>query len=66
MTNPIAGKRPAQAAEYIGVKRGMLYQLIESDPDFPRPVRLSKRCVIFPTKLLDEYLDKKAKQAVEL
>jgi len=66
MANHIAGKRPAQAAEYIGVSRWKLYQLIAGDPDFPRPIHLSPRCVIIPTKALDDYLAKKQAQEAEL
>lgn len=66
MANHPAGKRPAQAAEYIGVSRWKIYQLIAEDPDFPRPIRLSRRCVIIPTQALDDYLAKKQAQEASL
>lgn len=53
------GLRPAQAADYIGCSRSYIYRLMETDPDFPRPIKLSNRCVMLTKQSLDEYLAKK-------
>ena len=54
------GYRPAEAAEYLGISRWMLYQRLKSDPNFPRPVHLTPRCVIFDKKSLDAYLARRS------
>ncbi|WP_461519849.1 helix-turn-helix transcriptional regulator [Porticoccus sp.] len=66
LVNHPAGMRPAQAAQYLGISRWKLYQLIAEDPDFPRPIRFSLRCVIFPKTVLDSYLVVKQAQEAEL
>lgn len=58
MTDSIhaAAKAPVDAAKYLGISKSRLYSLLKSDPDFPRPIRFTKRCVLFPTASLDVYL----------
>ncbi len=58
-----AAKPPLGAAVYLGISKTRLYWLINNDPDFPCPIRFTKRCVLFPTASLDEYL--RVKQAQE-
>lgn len=58
-----AALRPEQAAAYIGVSRRALDALHEKDPDFPRKILISNRCVVFTRKSLDEWLLKKEKTA---
>lgn len=48
--------RPNQAAEYIGVCRRQLYNLAEADPDFPRKIIFSARCVGWRKESLDQWL----------
>lgn len=52
--------RPADACRYLGIGRTKLHLLSETDPDFPRKVRLSARCVGWRRQELDEWLAKKA------
>lgn len=60
------GYRPRRAAQYLGISVWKLYDLAKSDPDFPRPIRLSSRCVIYPLEMLDGYMDIKSQQEAAL
>lgn len=51
--------RPAAACEYLGVSRATLWRLSEADPQFPRKVVLTPRCVGWRRSALDEYLAEK-------
>jgi len=55
--------RPKAACLYLGFGRTKLHELHESDPDFPRKIRFSPRCVGWRKADLDAWLDIKAKQA---
>lgn len=52
--------RPADAAKYLGIGRTKLHFLSEEDPDFPRKIRFSLRCVGWRREDLDRYLETKA------
>jgi len=52
--------RPAHACKYLGIGRTKLHFLSETDPDFPRKIRLSTRCVGWRKVDLDRYLEVKA------
>lgn len=60
---PQAFFRFADAARYIGVTRTKLYTISESDPEFPRKIRISSRCVGFRKLDLDKWLEVKATAA---
>ncbi|MFT6909733.1 MAG: putative DNA-binding transcriptional regulator AlpA [Oleiphilaceae bacterium] len=47
------------AADYIGISKVTLWRLCEIDPDFPKKIRITKRCVGFRKSELDAYLDLK-------
>lgn len=51
--------RPAQAAEYVGVSLRQLYNIAERDPEFPRKLVFSRRCVGYRRESLNEWLRKK-------
>lgn len=53
--------RPAEACTYLGIGRTKLHYLSENDPDFPRKIRLSARCVGFRRESLDAWLAAKEK-----
>lgn len=53
--------RPPQAAAYIGVSVRQLYNIERADPDFPRKIVFSPRCVGFRRESLDAWL--RAKEA---
>lgn len=59
--NHAAILRPHRAAEYLGISRRKLYDLAEIDPDFPRKIVFSKRCVGWRREALDAWL--RAKEA---
>lgn len=59
--NQSAILRPAEAAEYLGMSRRKLYDIAEIDPDFPRKIVFSKRCVGWRRESLDAWL--RAKEA---
>lgn len=51
--------RPQQCAAYIGLSRTGLYQTFNTDPSFPRQVRLSARCVGWRREAIDAWLREK-------
>ena len=55
--------RPPKAAEYIGVSLRQLYNIAESDPDFPRKLVFSPRCVGFRREAIDSWLQRKEQEA---
>ncbi len=55
--------RPKVAGPYLGFGQTKLHQLHETDPTFPRKIRLSKRCVGWRKADLDEWLARKAAEA---
>lgn len=52
--------RPAAACKYLGVSRTKLHTLHETDPTFPRKVRMGLRCVGWRKEDLDKWLAIKA------
>jgi predicted DNA-binding transcriptional regulator AlpA len=58
-TNESVFLRNKVAAEYIGVSGVTLWRLSENDPDFPKKIRMTKRCVGFRKSELDAYLELK-------
>lgn len=48
--------RPEEAATFLGVSRRTLYQLSETDPNFPRKIVFSARCVGWRRESLEQYL----------
>ena len=55
--------RPPKAAEYIGVSLRQLYNIAERDPDFPRKIVFSPRCVGFRREAIDAWLERKEADA---
>jgi predicted DNA-binding transcriptional regulator AlpA len=51
--------RPPQAANYIGCSLRQLYNIERDDPDFPRKIIFSRRCVGYRRESLDAYLQRK-------
>lgn len=51
--------RPPRAAEYVGVSLRQLYNIAERDPDFPRKLVFSPRCVGWRRESLDAWLKAK-------
>ena len=51
--------RPADACRYLGIGRTKLHDLTETDPDFPRKIRISARCVGWTKGQLDQWLEHK-------
>ena len=39
--------RPQQAADFLGMARVTFYRYLKERPDFPKPRKLSPRCVVF-------------------
>ena len=48
--------RPKQAAPYLGMSRTKLHEVHETDPTFPRKIKLSARCVGWRRESLDAWL----------
>lgn len=55
--------RPADACRYLGVGRTKLHDLEKFDPDFPRKIKLSPRCVGWTRQQLDDWLKIKVEGA---
>jgi len=51
--------RPADAAAYLGCSRSKLQHIAETDPTFPRKVRISSRHVGFLKSSIDRWLASK-------
>jgi predicted DNA-binding transcriptional regulator AlpA len=47
------------AATHLGISEVTLWRLSENDPDFPKKIRMTKRCVGFRKSELDAYLELK-------
>ncbi|WP_152206802.1 helix-turn-helix transcriptional regulator [Marinobacter changyiensis] len=54
--------RPADACRYLGVGRTKLHDLAETDPNFPRKIRISPRCVGWTRQQLDSWLESKVRE----
>ena len=51
--------RPPMAAKYLGCSLRQLYTIAQNDPDFPRKIVFSPRCVGYRREALDAYLQRK-------
>ncbi|RBP69598.1 helix-turn-helix transcriptional regulator [Marinobacter nauticus] len=51
--------RIADACRYLGMGRTKLHDLSETDPTFPRKIRISSRCVGWTRGQLDAWLESK-------
>lgn len=49
--------RPKQAAQHLGVARCTLWRWAKERPDFPKPRRLSSRCIVFDAAELTAWRD---------
>lgn len=47
------------AAKYLGLSEVTIWRLCETDPDFPKKIRITKRCCGFMKSELDAYLELK-------
>lgn len=56
--------RPKHAAERCGLSIRTLARLLNSDPGFPRPIRLSSRLILFSQRELDCYLNDRRKRTL--
>ena len=52
--------RPKQAAELLGIGTATLWRWAKNRHDFPRPIRLSARCTVFPGDKLIAWRDAQA------
>lgn len=57
--------RPATAAVRYDVSRRTIARRVRDDPDFPQPIRVSKRLVLFKCAELDAYFDSKRSNTKE-
>lgn len=51
--------RPASAAARYDLSRRTIARRMRDDPDFPQPIRVNKRLVLFKRSELDAYFDGK-------
>lgn len=62
---PQAFYRPKSACAYLDIGRTKLYELMEYDANFPRPVRLGARCIGWTRGQLDQWLEAKVEEAAQ-
>ncbi len=48
--------RPENAARYLGISKVRLYQIMRTDPAFPRQIRFTERCVGWSRTSLDSWI----------
>ena len=58
MTTPELIRAPLAAQRY-SMSRRTLTRRMGDDPDFPRPIRMSKRLLLFKLAELDAYFERK-------
>jgi predicted DNA-binding transcriptional regulator AlpA len=51
--------RIKSTAEHLGISTVTVWRLSENDPDFPKKIRITKRCCGFLKSELDAYLQLK-------
>lgn len=51
--------RPKEAAKVLGIAVSTFWKIAANDPDFPKLMRLGKRCTSISAKALDAYIAKK-------
>jgi predicted DNA-binding transcriptional regulator AlpA len=51
--------RPPQAASLCGISLRQLYNIAALDPDFPRKIKFSRRCVGWRRESLENWLKEK-------
>ena len=54
---------PAAVADRIGMSRSTIYKLIETDPSFPKPIRMLPRSPRWRVADIDRWIASKAEQA---
>ena len=64
-TPPQSFFRPKSACAYLDIGRTKLYELMELDADFPRPIRLGARCIGWTRGQLDAWLEAKLEEGLE-
>lgn len=64
IVNP-AVMRPRQAAEYIGLSYPTFWRLAKTDPDFPKPFKLSTNSSAVMREDLDAWLEARRAQAIK-
>lgn len=55
--------RVKDAPDYLGFGRTLLQKTYETDPTFPRKIRISTRCAGWRIEDLDRWLESRAAQA---
>ncbi|MDO8249100.1 MAG: AlpA family phage regulatory protein [Rhodoferax sp.] len=48
--------RPAKVAERYGFAKSTLWEWVKTKPNFPKPNRISARCVLFSVAELDAFI----------
>ena len=69
-TTPAAAPAPGflrikQAMQHLSIGRAKLYDLINNDPTFPEPIRLSSKCVGWMPRQLDAWLESKLSESAK-
>jgi prophage regulatory protein len=54
--DPRKGLRPAPSAQKLGMGLSTLWLKVKTEPNFPKPFKLSPRVTVFYEHELDEYL----------
>lgn len=54
--------RPENTARYLGISKKRLYDILRDDPNFPRQIRFSERCVGWSRTSIDAWIAARERQ----
>ena len=49
--------RPAEVCERLGIHKTTLHRWRDTNPDFPKPVRIGARAIAYRTEELEQWLE---------
>ena len=52
--------RARQAAQHLGLGESTIWRKAKTEPDFPKPIKLSERVTVWRISDLNEYIARKA------
>ena len=51
--------RPKELAKYLGMGESTIFKKMKSDPDFPRPTKVSQQVTVWDIRDIDNYMARK-------
>ena len=50
--------RPTEVASFLGISKPTFYRILHSDPNFPKKIQISTRCVGWFNEEIEAWLEK--------